>query len=99
MFFFTLILIFFYFLGISLKWKTNSGATWNLLALTVIFIAWAVTAVVETLSSKGKSKKLKVSQNKNDQMFVWMLQNYSLFIAAYNQLSFHQPFFFRRQLT
>ena len=92
--FFTLILDFvFFFLGISLKWKTNSGATWNLLALTVIFIAWAVTAVVETLSSKGKSKKLKVSQNKNDQMFLWMLQNYSLFISAYNQLSFHQPFF------
>ena len=39
--------------GISLKWKTNSGATWNLLALTVTFIAWAVTATVETLSSKG----------------------------------------------
>ena len=76
MFFFTLIpdLFVFYFLGISLKWKTNSGATWNLLALTVIFIAWAVTAVVETLSSKGKSRNLKVSQNKNDQMFVWTLQ-------------------------
>lgn len=39
--------------GISLKWKTNSGATWNLLALTVTFIAWAVTAVVETLSTNA----------------------------------------------
>ncbi len=37
--------------GISLKWKTNSGATWNLLALTVTFVAWAVTAAVEALSN------------------------------------------------
>ena len=40
--------------GVSLKWKTNSGATWNLLALTVVFVTWAVTAVVETLSLNGK---------------------------------------------
>lgn len=39
--------------GISLKWKTNSGATWNLLALTITFVAWAVTAIVEGLS-KGE---------------------------------------------
>ena len=37
--------------GISLKWKTNSGATWNLLALTVTFVTWAVTAIVESLST------------------------------------------------
>ena len=39
--------------GISLKWKTNSGATWNLLALTVTFIAWAVAASMESLNSFG----------------------------------------------
>ena len=41
--------------GISLKWKTNSGATWNLLALTVTFITWAITATVETLSANHGS--------------------------------------------
>ena len=44
--------------GISLKWKTNSGATWNLLALTVTFITWAITATVETLSTKHGSVDL-----------------------------------------
>ena len=38
--------------GVSLKWKTNSGATWNLLALTVTFVAWAVTGAVQTLAGK-----------------------------------------------
>ena len=41
--------------GISLKWKTNSGATWNLLALTVTFITWAITATVETMSTNHGS--------------------------------------------
>ena len=50
--------------GISLKWKTNSGATWNLLALTVTFIAWAVAA---SLNSFGNfpAQQCALSLSKN----------------------------------
>ena len=33
--------------GLSLKWKTNSGATWNLLALTGTVGTWVGIAVVD----------------------------------------------------
>lgn len=43
--------------GVSLKWKTNSGATWNLLALTVTFVTWAVTAAVESLGKISQGRE------------------------------------------
>ncbi len=32
--------------GLSLKWGSNSGATWNLLALVGTFATWAAAAAV-----------------------------------------------------